>query len=324
MARAQGLFNPKNAAPDSGGGFREGLLNIVDAKIMVVQRDARQGQEQEAAHPALVLTGVQLDPDTQEPITDGDGKPIQQLLNLGLGSKSLVAIHPGVAESPDSDDVEDQGTDVDAEGNTVFLVRDDFKLHPKTGLMVFMTSLEAAGWKEEYLNRVWAPDFVGSTFFITTRLDPTGEKEKGPDGKERERTIPYKVVGKIIRAGYEGGGKAKAGKAAAGKAAAKGANGAATPASVAAPANGAGVGVSADEGVVAALTPILMTLSEELSGQSVSVKALRTRVTKLLNTNNVNPKMHVPALQLVANPAWMEENGPMFDLTVAEGMVTFG
>lgn len=329
MARAQGLFNPKNAAPDSGGGFREGLLNIVDAKIMVVQRDARQGQEQEAPHPALVLTGVQLDPDTQEPITDGDGKPVNQILNLGLGSKSLVAIHPGVAESPDSDDVEDQGTDVDAEGNTVFLVREDFKLHPKTGLMVFMTSLEAAGWKEEYLNRVWAPDFVGSTFFITTRLDPTGEKEKGPDGKERERTIPYKVVGKIIRAGYEGGGKAKAGKAAASKAAGTGkaANGAATPASATAPAaNGAGAGASveADAGVVAALTPILMTLSEELSGQSVSVKALRTRVTKLLNTNNVSPKMHVPALQLVANPAWMEENGPMFDLTVAEGMVTFG
>lgn len=330
MARAQGLFNPKNAAPDSGGGFREGLLNIVDAEISVVQRDARAGQEQELAHPALVLTGVQLDPDTQEPVTDGDGKPVKQVLNLGTGSKSLQFMHPGVADSPDSDDVEDQGTEVGATGNTIYMVKDDYRLHPKTGLMVFMGSLEAAGWKEEYLNRVWAPDFVGSTFFITTRLDPTGEKEKGPDGKERERTIPYKVVGKIIRAGYEGGGKAKTGKAA-GKAAAgaaKGANGAATPASVAATAagNGAGAGasVSADEGVVAALTPILMTLSEELSGQSVSVKALRTRVTKLLNTNNVNPKMHVPALQLVANPAWMEENGPMFDLTVAEGMVTFG
>lgn len=319
MAKAMGLFNPKNAAPDTGGGFREGLLNIVEAEIAVVQRDARQGQEQEAPHPALVLTGVQLDPDTQEPMTDGDGKAVKQVLNLGLGGKSLAALHPGVAESPDSDDVEDQGTDVGTSGNTVFMVK-EYQIHPKTGLMVFMDSLQKAGWKEEYLNRVWAPDFVGSTFFITTHLEPTGEKEKGQDGKERDRTIPYKIVKKIIRAGYESAGKA--GKA--GKGVGKATTGAASKESQSAAAQSNGAGESADEAVVAALTPILMALSEELSGQSVSVKALRTRITKQLNTAGVNPKLHVPVLQLAANPAWMEANGPMFDLTVEGGMVTFG
>lgn len=316
MARAQGLFNPKNAAPDTGGGFREGLLNIVEAEIMVVQRDARQGQEQEPAHPALVLTGVQLDPDTQEPMTDGDGKPVKQVISLGTGSKSLQFLHPGAAESPESDDVEDQGTDVGATGNTVFMVKEDYRIHPKTGLMVFMGSLGAAGWKEEYLDRVWAPDFVGSTFFISTHLEPTGEKEKGQDGKERDRTIPYKIVKKIIRAGYE---------AAKGKGKAKGTTTASAPAAGKAASVASGNGsADADDAVVAALTPILMTLSEELTGQSVSVKALRTRVTQHLGKNGVNPKLHVPVLQLVANPAWMEANGPMFDLTVDGGLVKFG
>lgn len=315
MAKAKiGLFNPANFAEDSGSGFREGLVKVIEADFRVQQRDARQGQKQEDPHPALVLKCHVLDPDTQEPREDKDGEPEKVELSFGLGSKALSKIHPGASDSPDSDEVEDLGDEVGAKGNTVSVLDSEFRLHPKTGAAMFFLSLEKAGFKPAYLNRMWAPDMVGCVFEMATHQEPTGEKEM-KDGKERDRTIPYKIVKKLVRASYEGkGGKGKDKEG-------KGDSGAGGSTSA-----GSSKGKQSDGNVevVEALSPILMKLSETLDGQTISLKALGTKVNAAATEAGVNPKLLVPMLALAKNADWIEANGKRYDMKMEDGMVKFG
>lgn len=363
-----GLFNPKNAAPESDR-FQEGLLHVVSAKVAVTQREPRQGQDEEAKKLSLVLGCLVLDQDTQEPKKDPDGQDERFDLILGFGSDLTEAewekrreleengnpnderiklsiferFRPGKAASPDSDDIEDQGDELDAEGNTIFVVdgAEEYKIHPRTGLMVFMKSLAAAGWKEEYFNRVWAPDFVGSTFFVGRHLEETDQVEIGRDGKERKRTIPYRVVKQIIRAGYEK--KAGAGAAGKGKPAPKGqAQSAAAPPPSAPPASAAGKGkgkpatppaappvapppatANGDTGTADLLEAIMTELAGELSGQSMTLNTLAAKVGKKVTEQGGKATQIVPVLKLLKSQEWLEEQALVYGMTVDGGNVQF-
>lgn len=322
MAR-MGLFNPKNAAPDTGGGFREGLIKIVEASFKITQKpakEAREGREAVEAgppYPALVLKAVVLDPDTQEPMQTADGEDQTVEIVLGCGNKALDKMHPGQANGPDDDDVEDQGDEVGAEGNTVFVLDEKFRVHPRTGIMVWMQSLEKAGYKQQYLDRMWALDYVGSVFEIATHQEPSEGTHKDKQGNDVPNTIPYKVVKKIVRAGYEKKGKdskeAKGGKPAdkskdekAGKEGKQSA------------------GVGNEKELLGVLKPVLEQLSTDLDGTSMSMKAFKSKVSNGLNEGEVNAKLLVPAINLATNEAWLEKNGPKFDISLVDGMVQFG
>lgn len=301
--KAIGLLNPKSFV-ESTGGFQEGLVRVDQSVFKVHQGRVGEGQPARQPFTALVWTVNRLDEDDHEPLTDDDGNPKTEELVFGLGGKSLTGAHPGGADSPDDEEVEDLGVDVGTEGPTVFLASPTFKLNSKSGCAVLMDSLQKAGFKEEYLNRVWSPDYVGSVFHVKNFV--SDQVMKGDDGKDRP--ITYKVVGKIIRAGYEQKKKAGAGQMSQpkGKAAA-----------------GGKAEVSEEE---KALRKALDSLSEKLDGSQVTRKALSTKVLQELQAAKVSPTLHVKALSLVKDDGWLGKNGPQYDITfdAEEGTVVFG
>lgn len=312
MARMKGLFNPANFAEDTGGGFKEGPVLVEKCVCAVTQRNAREGQKQENPHASIVYRCIRLDPDTQEPMQNADGEPEKAEIVLGLGSKSLPHVHPGRVQSADSDEVQDAGDAVGAEGNTLYILKEDWKLHPKTAAAIWFDSLYKAGFRAELIDRMYMPDYDGAVLDVAVHQEETDEKDE-KTGKPR--TIPYKIVRKIIRAPYEKQGKGKGSAAAAGASSGK---------KETAGSAGSGSGGSGDQEVVSALTPILLKLSEELDGQKFSPKSLATKVNQAAVAGGVNPKLIVPMIGLVKSAAWVEENGEAFDMKMVDGMVQFG
>lgn len=300
---ARGLFKKENAAADTGGGFREGIVRV-DAscyKVYQASAPATPGKNFTQRPPtvALVWNITRLNEETQEPLEDNEGNPIAEVLNFGLGGKSLTLINPGQAESPDDEEPEDLGVEVNTEGPTLFF-KGEFKIHQMSAAYHLMQSLLKAGFKEDYVYREWAPDYKGLVCFMKTFLDED-HKMAGNDGVERP--VPYKVVDKIIRAPYE----KKAGKTAAG----------------ADKAAGNGKGDAASEKL---LKPILEAISSEMDGQQLTKKALSTRVSTALQKGKVDSKLHVPILSLVKDDGWLKKNAGLYDMTVdaEEGTIIFG
>jgi hypothetical protein len=360
----RGLLNPKNAVESMGGGFKEGLVEVLKSSFQVHQsplprlRDedkmteeqkeeaiAKLKERQRAPITALVWLVQRLDEETQEPLTDDKDEPVTEELVFGLGGKSLGQVHPGLAAGPEDDEeeVEDLGTEPNTEGPTIYFVNKDFRINSKSSVVYLMQSLgdgrkaekkgedefPGCGFKEEYIDRQWAPDYVGLVAHMKTFL--SGSTMKGEDGKDRP--IAYKIVDKILKAPYEGKGKQKAGAGVGTGAGSTGAGGkkglqkasaktdskSATPAS----AESNGSGSSDAEKVIA---PILQGLSEDLDGQKLTRKALTTRVGTILTSTNVAPNLHVPVLSLLKDPKWMAANGARFDMeyNADDNTVVFG
>lgn len=295
----KGLFQPKNFAPDTGGGFKEGMVRI-DKSVFVVHKapDPENPPKDYVARApvcALKWSITRLDEDL-DPITDDDGGAITEVATFSLGGKSLVQVHPGNASSAEDEEVEDQGDKVGAEGNTLFLIAPNFQLHPKSGAAHLFASLKAKDYSEEYLDRVWAPDFEGMVCFMKNVPD-TDVMITGNDGKER--ATPFKVVEKIVVFPYKSKGKTdKAAK---------------------------GGGEKVDSEVEGVLSGILQKLSEELDGQQVSKKALANRVSSAIQKAKVQSKQQIAVLDLLKNESWLKKNSGLFDITLnADGSVVFG
>ncbi len=342
----KGLLNPKNAVESSSdSGFKEGFIRVDASAFTVHQNRERKNKDTGAVTPGEIKFGLvwdvtRLDED-QDPLKDENDNDVVEKLVFGLGSKALPKAHPGKADSPDDEDVEDLGDEVSTAGPTIFLVNPDFKLHKMTALAVLMESLSKAGWKEEYLDRVWAPDYTGSVFHMKTQIGEN--KMKGDDGKERD--VTYKVVDRIVKAGYEvksgGKGASKAGKSTPAVAEGKKGTGAAVTATVAEPvAEKAGKAAAAPTEAELAITPILQAISEHFDGQRFSRKQLKTMVLQAAQTGTVNgttlpggkadPKQQIPAASLILDAKWMQKHSlpgnAAFDMTYddAAGNVTFG
>jgi len=291
----RGLFNPKNAAPDTGGQFKEGFVRVDDSTLAVVQdAGARRGP-----YVALKWAVTRLDED-QNPLEGSEGDTIQETLLFSLGGKSLACCHPGQAESPDDDEetVEDLGATIGVEGNTLRLLDKSWQIHPKSGLMHLMVSLDGKV-KEAYTDRVWAPDWKGCVFYMKSLV--TDDTIKGDDGKDRP--ITYKVVDRVVRGPGEGKSKEQA--------KAKTATGTAK--------KGAG---EAEE----MAGKVMTRLATDQKGATLTVKSLGVAVGQLLNKHKVDSKLHVPIITLIKDVAWVQRNQAKFgyQLDTTEGTITFG
>ncbi len=265
-------MNPDNAAK-SAGVFKEGFVRIDFNSYKVHQNKG------EDATPATkwVWSVTRLGEDGQSPLTDEHDEPITEELLFGFGGKCLPFVHPGKADSPEDEEPEDLGTSVGAEGNTIYLVAQDWTPNEKSGLMTLTRSMTAQGIKAEFLNRCWCPDWNGCVFEMKTQT------EKGSDGK----TFNMKVVSKVL----VGPGKTKGG-------------GKATPIN--------GKPVDAE----AALAPILHKLSEELDGQQLTYKAFLNRVRSAADAAKLDTKLLVPVLSLCKDENWLQAHGSTFDYSV--------
>lgn len=281
MPRAQGLMNPENAAK-SAGLFREGFVRINSNSYKV---HLAKGED---AVPATkwIWNVTRLNESGEEPLVDEHENPITEELYFSLGGKCLPFVHPGKADSPDDDDVEDMGIDLGAEGNTVFLVAQDWTPNEKSSLMMLTTSMSKQGVKAEYLNRCWTPDWNGCVFEMKTLVDKNAR-----DGRE----IPYKIVSKML---VGPGGK----KSGAAKASAK----------------------SQTSDVETVLVGVIMKLSEDMDGKQLTRKAFVNRVREALDEKKVDSKLIVPALNLCKNEQWLKDHAETLDMTFSENAVLFG
>jgi hypothetical protein len=308
MPKLSGVLNPANVAEDTGGGFKEGTVRVDAACFKVHPKKGDGG----AVVPtlALVWNVTRLDQDTHEPIDDGDGGAVKDELVFGLGNKTLGVVTPGLADSPDDVDVQDAGTELNAEGPTLYISDENaakgWKLHPKTALAILNESLKKVGWKPEIMDRTWAPDFVGSVLEVTNWTSP--DKMMGADGKEH--AITYKIVKAAPVRGYEQKGKkAKADAAGAGKGSAA-----------------SGSAKSGDGDKDKAAVAVLKSLSEAKAGAKLTRKALLREATTMLNGNGSDPKMMVPVLERLKDDKWLGKNIGLADgeFDAEEGTVAFG
>jgi hypothetical protein len=311
----KGFLNPDNAAKSSGSSFREGPVRVAGSVFRVHQSPPREGQPERVPVTAMVWDVIRLDEDL-EPLTTDDGEPLHEELPFSLGGKSLSRVHPGLADSPDDedDDIEDAGDEVNAEGPTLKLIDSTFRPHEKSSIVKLMSSLKNAGYKPEYVERVWAPDFIGLVAFMSVELDKDMMQEyTDKNGKLEKRPTAYKVVSKIISAPYE--------KKDAGKKAPAGKKDSATASTEKVDSK-----VGKNSEAEAALKPILEQLSTDRDGSTMSRKAFNNLVTTTLQSQKVSPKLHVPIISLIKDDAWLTKNGPKFDISfdAEEGKVTFG
>lgn len=289
MPKALGLMNPTKASKSTGG-FKEGLVRIDSNSYKV---HAGKPGEGEAPIPATKWSWkvTRLD-EGREPLTDEHDQVITEELLFSFGGKCLPFIHPGQCESLDDEEVQDLGTSAGsadnpgAEGNTVYLVANDWAPNEKSGIMTLTKSMAALQVPAIYLDRCWAPDWVGCIFDM--RSQPG---EKGKDGN----TFNYKVVHKVVVG--PGGAKPKAVK------------------------NG-----SKPNDAEEYLAPILHGLSEELDAQTLTRKAFLNRVRGALDTAKTDSKLLVPVLSLCKDDKWLEAHGETFDyfLDPVAQTITFG
>ncbi len=166
--RPVGLFNPINAV-ESSGGFKEGLVQIDTSVYKVHKGRSGEGQEDIAPKLALVWNVTRLDEDKQ-PLTDGDGNPIQEEVVFSAGGQSLRHAHPGRADSADSEEIEDAGVEINAEGPTIYLTNQTWKPDKKSAIVNLQESLVGKGLD---LDRTWAPDYIGGIVYLKSK--PSGQ-----------------------------------------------------------------------------------------------------------------------------------------------------
>lgn len=293
----KGLFDPKNAVKSTGG-FKEGFVQV-DSSCFKVHR-GRTGEGEPERSPTLVMAwGVtRLDEDAHDPLTTEEGDVITEEITFGLGGKALSQAHPGRADSAEDEEIEDVGVEVGASGPTIYLINKEWFPHEKSAIIHLYDSLKARGVKPEDLERVWAPDFVGSVFRVKSQ--GSGEKMQRPDlkhpGMVVEQEIMYKVVDKIVK------GPRTAKSAAKSKA------------------NGVAKSSEAEK----LIAPLMDAISDLKAGESMTRKALKAQVSRMLNESSIDPKMHVDIMQLTMNDAWLKANGGKYDFIYEDDRITFG
>lgn len=208
MPRAS--MNPDRAR-QGGGGVEAGNYEVIAASYKNVKTDYKPKQ------PSLVLSCAVLD-------KDGDkvrgAEDVEIFLNFG--EKAMESFHPGQADSP-NDEPDDQGDDVDAEGNTMYCAEEGAQFNASCGAIVFSTSLVKAGFPKDILDRCWAPDLVGLKFRLESKTSKELNEKFGTRLSTKPtsdgNTVTYKICDKWLNPNYlsngSGGGKKPGGSAAA-------------------------------------------------------------------------------------------------------------
>lgn len=199
MSRAIGLMNPDNASK-GGSPFKEGVYRIESNCYTVHQGKPGEGESPVPATKWLIR-GVRMHENGEDPMLDEHEEPAKEELYFSFGGKCLPFVHPGKADSAEDEEVEDLGTALGVEGNTIYLNAMDWTPNERSGLMTLTKSLQTLGIKSEYLNRCWAPDWNGCVFELKS------QQSTGADGK----SFNYKIASRILVG--PGGSKGKSSKA---------------------------------------------------------------------------------------------------------------
>jgi hypothetical protein len=346
---ARGMFRQENLAPDTGGSFKEGNLKVIKAAVFRNHHpDVRPGQKDRGTVVAIALECNRLDEDL-DPILDQDEEPVKETIILGLGNGSLKDVHPGVAGSleealsEDGEGIEDQGTEDGEEGNTLFLVNKEWKLHPKTAAGIFFASLQKGREKEKEKGQFlfkgcqlppekvdalfYGPSWKGYVFHIKNWVDPdnTIKDEQGKD-----RTISYKVVEKVLKSPGKGGKEEEKGEkeekpAKTGKK--KLADDGDEAPAAAAPKKEAKEGTNGNKQVEGVVATILTKLSETNDGETITMKQFRTQAKEQLDKMGakVDESLHVDIISTYKDIEWLVKHAEKYDMTVSEdrASVTF-
>ncbi len=299
MRPMHGLLNPANAS-ESSGGFKEGIVRIDSASFKVYQGKAGEGEASRS--PVLVLSWqvTRLDEDS-EPLTDGDGNPVVEEIIFSLGGKSLQHAHPGQADSyEDIENVIDLGVAINTEGPTLFVTNPTWRPDKKSALVNLQDSLRLKGMRPELLDRIWAPDFNGSSVYL--KAVPSGqqiERMNPNTGRLEAQTFNYKVVDSIKSGLTTMPAKLAAVKKTKQSATATAAN-----------------GKDADPAEVESrLKPIMDKIGEANAGKSMSKKSLAATVNRMLGEAGVPPLLVMPIMDKVREDAWLTANAAKFDYT---------
>lgn len=316
MAEKKGFF--RDPAPDLMTGFKEGNIEVLESAFKVVHPDTPIGGTDPGAHPALVWKVKRLDEDLDPILNSETDEPLIEELAFSIGNKILSKVHPGKANGPDDKDVEDAGTADDTEGPTLFFV-DTVQIHAKSGARVLFASLEdglkddqgkpfftGAGVNVKYVDRIWAPDWVGCIFHMKGFADARFLEMESRKDASKKYPVPYKIVDKVHRGpGEKGKGKTAAG----GKTTAAGEKAAGKTASE--------KSGGEDTEVLTIAKKVLNQLSEKQSGQTLTFKLFWKAATDILQgIDKLDPKLLVPVTQFLKNEEWMAENLKSFDMTV--------
>jgi hypothetical protein len=280
-------MNPDNAAK-SAGTFKEGFVRVDKSCYKVWQAEEVAGRKQMLPVTALVWNVTRLNED-QVPLVDEHDEPITEEIKFSFGTKALPFVHPAKADSVDDDDPQDMGTEVGVEGNTLYTTAADWTPHELSGVMQLTTSLKQQGVDKTYLNRCWAPDWVGCVFFMKTHVSDN----KMADDKGVERNVNYKVVSKIV----VGPGQAKPSR---------------VPRAI-----------KSNTDAESVLAPVIENLSETLDGQQLTRKAFQNRVRAALEARGTDIKMLVPCLSLCKDEKWLAMNANRYGFSVDSDSITF-
>jgi hypothetical protein len=312
------------------GKFADGWAKITDAKALVFQfpptketKGNRQAGQQDP--PALY---VEL---TLQRYSDGEGnktaaEPDTKLLGLAKPDKmtgALDAVHPG--NYPDGNveaDPVDCGSELGAEGNTVYAVQDGYQFNDKCGWMAFTASLVEDGFKPQVLKRTYFPDMIGLYAYFETvtmqkfRADQTEDPTAFRIKKGSTKVYPYEQ-GAQTKATAAGKGGAKAGAAAAGKTttAASKANGAPAPAAAA----DSGADSFIEDLATAVVTD---TLAPAYTGQTLpNVDRLMVNALMAISKHKpaVEPGVKKALQDQIKNKEWLASIGDALGLFEVQG-----
>lgn len=221
-------FATKDAAK-GGFGMEEGNGEVIGSVIRVHQYPVSSKTGKQA--PPFICQQVQIAHLEKDWNQKEDDEP--EFVEYGFGRDKIKIIpgkddceckfHVGLATGPDDDNPKDMGHDVGTEGNCLFIVDENAKIHEKCKQQVFMKSLEEKGFKPEILGRGWAPDLVGLKAHF--KQDKTGKFKDEATGEEKDakclivdqiQQYPYDVKGSKSKGkGAQAGAAAGAGSTAA-------------------------------------------------------------------------------------------------------------
>jgi len=287
------LLNPDNAI-ESALGFKEGLVRVEQSVFKVHQPKSGEGQPQDR-NPflALVWQVTRLDEETKEPMRDDDGNPVTEEVVFSFGATSLAKVHPGMADA-NGIDPDDLGVEINTEGPTVFIKDKNYWLNTKAGITHLMKSMKEKGTKKEQLDRVWAPDWVGSILYLKSVTAPDKMWRPNKAGVLEEATYSYKVVERIERGPRASAAPEKPKVVVKGKATASAANG------------------KPDSDPEVQIKPLIEQISQEKTGKSMSKKALIAHLITVINDHGLG-KQTPNLIGLVQDDKWLEANGPKYD-----------
>lgn len=278
-------FGSKDAVAVSLG-IEAGNVEIVSAVSKIHQYPPNKTTGQQSEPFGCVQLGFQQFDQNWNKL---DEEPVKMEFGWGGGFGKAHKFHPGLVDSADDDDVQDQGEEVDVEGNCIYAIEDGSRLNTKCKWIIFTTSMEKFGFKPEVLGNGYLPDLIGTRGHVHT---VKAERMAGSTAKNDPTNLLFDSITVFP---YDK--KSKKGPVpapAAGKPAVKAAAGKSAPAP--APAG------SDDD---ATALEMFNLVKGDLAGSELEVKSLKSKVTAKLMRNKIPTGRHKAVLAIISNPDWL-------------------